>query len=368
MLLRTPSSNNSHKSRTRVTIYPGFRYFTGIQQQMNPFVASQVHTMIEGIRLLEAFVTAPLGLYSDIKMLRESLAFPDAAELSRDELRERRTAYMEITDAPQRLALETISSLRASIEILSEVKDDAEVSKLRESWIPRARRVLDRAEEQVAGEMRASTAQKMQGLYVIVDPEATRGRDVLEVARATLTGGASVLQLRDKTRDKGEILPIARKLKTLCEEHGALFILNDDADLALAAGAHGLHVGQTDLPVAEARRVLRPRQIVGRSNNSVDEAMDSQKQGADYLAVGAVFSTTTMGKSGRTAIGVETVRKVKGMVSQPIIAIGGINESNIADVARAGADCICVVSAVTFADDSQAATSRLVELIQNAKP
>ena len=216
-------------------------------------------------------------------------------------------------------------------------------------------------------EIRQQRSRQVRGLYVIVDPEATKGRDVVEVAEATLRGGASVIQLRDKTRDKGEVLQIARTLKALCDAHDALFIVNDDADIALLSDAHGLHVGQTDLPVGEARRVLTPEQIVGRSNNGVEESLDSAGQGADYVAVGAIYSTTTMGKSGRTALGPDVIRQVKQAVSAPVVAIGGVNADNIAEVARAGADCICVVSAVTYADDPERATAELVEIIESAR-
>ena len=206
----------------------------------------------------------------------------------------------------------------------------------------------------------------MRGLYVIVDPEATKGRDVVEVAEAALRGGVSVIQLRDKTRDKGEVLEIARAIKGLCDKYDGLFIVNDDADIAYLSEAHGLHVGQTDLPVEEARRVLAPEQIVGRSNNGTVEALESEAQGADYLAVGAVYSTTTMGKSGRTAVGPDMIREVKAAVSAPVVAIGGINAGNITDVAQAGADCICVVSAVTYEDDMEGAARELVGLMDSA--
>lgn len=212
-------------------------------------------------------------------------------------------------------------------------------------------------------EERIKRTANVRGLYVIVDPEATRGRDVVDVAAAALRGGTSIIQLRDKTRDKGEVLVIAREIRELCDRHDALFVVNDDADIAFLSDAHGLHVGQTDLPVTEARRVLSPEQFVGRSNNGVTEALDSEGQGADYLAVGAIYSTTTMGKSGRTALGPEEIRNVKQAVSAPLVAIGGIDANNIADVARAGADCICVVSAVTFADDPERAAAQLVEII-----
>ncbi len=214
---------------------------------------------------------------------------------------------------------------------------------------------------------RISRIQQVRGLYVIVDPEATKGRDVIEVAAAALRGGAKVIQLRDKLRDKAEVLKAARTLKRLCDDHDALFIVNDDADIAFLSEAHGLHVGQTDLPVAEARRVLTPDQIIGRSNNGTAEALESEAQGADYLAVGAVYPTSTMGKSGRTSVGADMIRQVKQAVSAPVVAIGGINADNIAEVARAGAECICVVSAVTYAPDPQAAAAHLVSLIAQAQ-
>ena len=333
---------------------------------MIPFVATQIQAIIEDIRLLEAFVPVPLGLYSDIRMLRESLPYPEAAELSRDETRERRLAYVDLSETRNALALDTISSMTALLDILEQVRSGEEPP-LKPEWISRARRVLARTRQRVGGDMRAGTAARIGGLYVIVDPEATRGRSVIDVARATLRGGTRVLQLRDKLNDRAEALSVARQLKSLCEEYGALFVVNDDAALAFASDAHGLHVGQTDLPVAEARRILMPGQVVGRSNSTVEQATESQAQGVDYIAVGAVYATSTMGKTEKPAVGVDRVSKVKRQVSQPVVAIGGISLDNIAEVVRAGADCICVVSAVTLADDPETSTRRLLEAIQNAK-
>ena len=221
--------------------------------------------------------------------------------------------------------------------------------------------------QEAGAETKVELAAKVSGIYVIIDPEATRGRPVIEVARASLEGGARVVQLRDKLRDKRPMLETACELKSLCEEFGALFVMNDHADVALASGAHGLHVGQTDLPVEAARRVLEPRQLVGSSNGSVEEAMRSADEGVDYIAVGAIYTTTTMGKSGRRSLGPEMIERVKSAVGQPVVAIGGINEINIGEVAAAGADCACVVSAITFADDPRAATQGLVELFEGAR-
>ena len=330
---------------------------------MNPIVDVHLRSLAEHIRLLEAVVTAPLGLYSDIKMLRESLPYEGTGDLGRDALRERRALYGRMGDDPRRLALAALAAVGASLDMLEAARDDATAARLRDGWIARARMVAARATAQAAGSLRAEIAGRVRGLYVIVDPEATAGRDVCEVAEAAMKGGASVVQYRDKTRDKGLTLAMARDLKALCDAYGALFIVNDDADVAAACGADGLHVGQTDLPVADARAALAATQIVGRSNNGVEEALESERQGADYLAVGAVYRTTAMGKSGRTAVGPEGVRAVKEAASAPVVAIGGINAGNVGDVMRAGADCACVVSAVTEAGDVEGAAGGIADVI-----
>ena len=333
---------------------------------MNPYVATQVQAIIETVRLLESLVTAPLGLYSDIMMMRESLPFPEAARLPRDEIQKRRIAYSALTKDPQRLALDAISSLLTSIGILEGMRGEDDTP-LSTEWVSRARMVLNRAQQRVAGELRAAKVSRIRGLYVIVDPEATNGRHVLEIADAALRGGAKVIQLRDKSQDKGTVLSIARQLKTLCDERDALFVMNDDADVAVSSGADGLHVGQTDLPVPDARRILDPRQLIGSSNGTVEEAIDSQSQGADYIAMRADRSTQAMTTTGRTATGTETITKVKDLVSQPVVAIGGINAGNIRDVVRAGADCVCVVSAVTLAEDPERATGELVAAMSGSR-
>ena len=209
-----------------------------------------------------------------------------------------------------------------------------------------------------------NSAARIRGLYVIVDPEATRGRPVLEVAQAVLEGGASLVQLRDKVGDTDDMLPYARAIKALCESHNALFIVNDDPALAAASGAHGLHLGQEDMPVAEARRIVDSGTIIGRSNNTIEEVEASRDAGADYLAVGAVFPTSTMGKGQRPVVGTDLITTAKQAAYQPIVAIGGINRHNAAEVIRAGADCICAVGAITLADDPRAAAEAMVEAIE----
>ena len=113
---------------------------------------------------------------------------------------------------------------------------------------------------------RKALASKIKGLYVIVDAQAVQGRDLVAVTEEVLRGGARVIQLRDKVHDKGDVLPVARRIRDLCREHDALLIINDHADLAVACDAHGVHLGQHDLPTREARDVLRPEQLIGTSN------------------------------------------------------------------------------------------------------
>ena len=309
---------------------------------LNTFTKAQNSAIAEGILLLETYFASQSGLLDDLGGLRGS--FTSSYDTGPVE---------SVKDRPE-AALKITTSLRAAVDTLDDPTPE------------RVGPILARAEQAIAADIRARIAPRLNGIYVIVDPEATRGRAVGEVARQSLEGGATVVQLRDKLNDKGDILKSARELKALCDEYGALFVMNDHADLARASEAHVLHVGQSDLPVPSARDILAPRQLIGNSNNGLPEALVSTTQPVDYLAVGAIYATTTMGKSGRTALGPEEIARVKDAVSQPIVAIGGINKTNIADVVKAGADSVCVVSAVTFADDPEATTRELVQLYEDA--
>ena len=213
--------------------------------------------------------------------------------------------------------------------------------------------------------LRRQQADRIRGLYVIIDPQVTNGRDPMEVARAAVRGGARMLQLRDKLRDQGEILPLATELQQLCQANSVALIINDHADLAAVVGAAGVHLGQTDLPVAQARRVLSPRQVLGRSNHEIEELVRSQEMGADHVAFGAIYQTGTKGV-GRPPQGVEQLRRAREVTKVPLVAIGGINAENVAPVVAAGADAVCVTAAVGTAPDPEAAAARLVKAITSA--
>ena len=144
--------------------------------------------------------------------------------------------------------------------------------------------------------------------------------------------------------------------------------MNDDIALGFTCDADGVHLGQSDLPVDVARRILAPDKLIGRSNNSGEEVEESVSMGVDYVAVGAVVPDDHRRQGyARAAIGLDGIRRARDLTDLPLVAIGGINESNVADVVRAGADCVAVISAVTMADDPEAAARRLVDTIETAR-
>jgi thiamine-phosphate pyrophosphorylase len=142
-------------------------------------------------------------------------------------------------------------------------------------------------------------------------------------------------------------------------------IINDHADLAAAVGSAGLHVGQTDLPVAQARQVLKPHQVLGRSNRELDLLVESEEMGADHVAFGAVYRTGTK-PGGRAPQGPDRLRQAREVTNLPLVAIGGITADNVTPVVEAGADAICVTAAVGLADEPEAAATRLVQVIEQA--
>jgi len=224
---------------------------------------------------------------------------------------------------------------------------------------------LDALTAGMGAALRQAQADKVRGLYVIIDPQVTGGRDPMEIASAAVNGGAKMLQLRDKLRDKGEILTLATPLQQLCQEHDVMLIMNDHVDLAATVGSAGVHVGQTDMPVDQVRKVLAPHQVLGRSNREFDQLIESQEMGADHVAFGAIYRTTTKGV-GRPPQGIEPLRKARELAKVPLVAIGGINIDNVTPVVEAGADAICVTAAVASAENPEAAAAAMVEAIRSA--
>jgi thiamine-phosphate pyrophosphorylase len=206
---------------------------------------------------------------------------------------------------------------------------------------------------------------RMHGLYVILDRQFLAGRDELDIAGQIIEGGAGVIQLRDKQSKKGELLLVAQKLRGLCSQAGVLFIINDYLDLAMAVDADGLHIGQEDLPLPIVRRELPIDKIVGCSVTTLSQATKAQNEGADYIAVGSIFHTTT--KKEVTVVGVDMLKELKRIVSTLLVAIGGINQNNVGEVVAAGADAVAVISAVLGEKDVRKAVRKLVARIDLTK-
>lgn len=203
-------------------------------------------------------------------------------------------------------------------------------------------------------------------LYIVTDRQASRGRDHISMVRAALAGGADVIQLRDKALSGHDLYALAKDMGSLVRSSRAMFIVNDRLDIALAAGADGVHLGQDDLPVAAARSLSPPSFIIGVSVGSVEEALAAERDGADYIALSPVFSTPTKDDAG-PGHGLEVLSEIKAAVRLPVIAIGGVNEGNVMEVVAAGADGVAVISAVLGADDVEAAARSMRELVIRAK-
>jgi thiamine-phosphate pyrophosphorylase len=203
---------------------------------------------------------------------------------------------------------------------------------------------------------------RVKGLYVLTDPDLAPDRTPVQIAKAALAGGAKIIQLRDKRMPASQLIPVAREIRELADAVGALFIVNDRVDIALAADAHGVHLGPDDMAPADARRVLRPEQLVGVSVGTVEEAR-SAKAHASYLAVGAIYFTKTKTDAGHP-VGLQRIMDIRSAVpNMPLVAIGGIDGSNIGSVRKAGANAAAVISAVVSAPDMQEAVRDLVKAL-----
>ena len=194
-------------------------------------------------------------------------------------------------------------------------------------------------------------------LYGVTDRSWLGDRTLAQQVEASLRGGATMIQLREKHMDRGSILAQALELRELCGRYGVPLILNDDAELAQAAGADGVHVGQSDMEAQDVRAILGPDKILGVSAQTVEQAVLAEKHGADYLGVGAVFPTGS--KDDADDVSYETLKAICGAVSIPVVAIGGITQENVAKLAGSGICGVAVISAIYAAKNIQQASADL---------
>jgi thiamine-phosphate pyrophosphorylase len=197
-------------------------------------------------------------------------------------------------------------------------------------------------------------------LHVLTDREWSRGRSMLTVAEAAIAGGATVIQLRDKTASTRLLVEDGLALRELTRKHGVLLIVNDRIDVALAVDADGAHVGQDDMPGTLARQLLGPDRILGISAGNRDEAMAATTAGADYLGVGPIFATRGKADAG-VPIGTRLLSDLSARYATPLVAIGGISSANAREVITAGAAGVAVITAVVNAEDIVTAARSLSE-------
>jgi thiamine-phosphate pyrophosphorylase len=203
-------------------------------------------------------------------------------------------------------------------------------------------------------------------LYVIVDRDVLGGRDPSAVAAAAARGGADVIQLRAKGARPEEIAALGRGVLAATRAAGIPLLINDYPEVAGALGAEGVHLGQDDAPLAEARARLGPSGILGKSTHSLEQAAAAAAEGATYIGVGPVYATPT--KPGASAVGTALVEAVAGSLDLPFVCIGGLDAATIPAVVRAGARCVAVVRAVCAADDPEAAARALKRALTQAIP
>ncbi|WP_247008887.1 thiamine phosphate synthase [Halorientalis litorea] len=199
------------------------------------------------------------------------------------------------------------------------------------------------------------------GTYLVTGEAHSAGRSTVEVVAAAVAGGVDIVQLREKAMPVRERYDVGRRVRETTAEAGVPLVVNDRIDLALALNADGVHLGDEDLPVTVAREQLGSDAVIGRSVSTPAAAREAERAGADYLGVGAVYGTDS--KDTDAEIGLDPIRAIDDTVDIPFVGIGGVTPTNAGDVVTAGADGVAVISAITRADDPEAATRDLAATV-----
>ena len=203
-------------------------------------------------------------------------------------------------------------------------------------------------------------------LYLVTDRGLSRGRSILEIVSAAVNGGTTVVQLREKDCSTRDFIEQALAVKEFLKGHGVPLIINDRVDVAQAVKADGVHLGQTDMPLEMAKKILGGSMIIGISAESLQDAIEAEQGGADYLGVSPIYATPTKTDTS-PPLGLEGLREIRKVVRLPLVGIGGLNRDNAAEVIRNGADGVAVVSAIVADDDPQAAADALKQIIIKAQ-
>ncbi|MGD8883023.1 MAG: thiamine phosphate synthase [Desulfobacterales bacterium] len=203
-------------------------------------------------------------------------------------------------------------------------------------------------------------------LYLVTDRRLARGRSTFQIISAAVDGGTRVVQLREKDCSTRDFIEQALAIKEFLKDRGVPLIINDRVDVAQAVKADGVHLGQTDMPLGLAKKILGNSMIIGISAESLQDAIEAEKGGADYLGVSPIYATPTKTDTA-PPLGLKGLREIRKAVKLPLVGIGGLTRENSADVIRNGADGVAVVSAIVAADDPEAAARELKYVIEEAR-
>jgi len=340
-------------------------------RQARRIIDANLNRIGEGLRLLEDMARLLLNdaaLTQQLKAMRHELIIVDQA-LNQQILQARDSESdvginLETTQQAKgkELTEVVVANAKRVQEALRVVEELAKMQgiKLDPEKFKKARFSLYTIERDLLSKLRRKDKlEHISSLYAIIDTQSLKSRSYLEVAAQAIQGGAKIIQLRDKIQSKRELLPVALQLKSLCSEHDVLFIINDYLDLALAADADGLHLGQDDLPVGVARQLLPIDKLLGCSVASVKQAISTESEGADYIAVGAIYPTKS--REAAEVVGLEMLSLIKKKVNLPLVAIGGITADNAAEVIASGASSVAVISAIMEAESPKEAVRQIVD-------
>jgi len=200
--------------------------------------------------------------------------------------------------------------------------------------------------------------------YLVTDSGLSK-KGTLSDVREAVEAGCKIVQYREKNKSTKEMVDEASEIKKICGER-AIFLVNDRIDVALAVDADGVHVGQDDMPIEIAKKLLDPKKIIGLTVHNVEEAVEAEKSGADYVGLGSIFDTSTKKDAGK-GIGPASIREVKNAIKIPVVAIGGINKENCIPVVENGADSLVAISAVVCSDDVKRETKEFIDIIREIK-
>lgn len=203
----------------------------------------------------------------------------------------------------------------------------------------------------------------IKGVYTIVDPSETN--HIFKLCSDLAKSGISIIQYRDKKNNFEDKVTISKNIKLICDKYNITFIVNDSPILAKQVKADGVHIGQNDDSIEYCKTIMSTNQIIGTSNNNINEINDSITQKVNYMAIGKVFETSTMGKLDRNIVGLNLIKEAHELSDIPIVGIGGITIDNASSVIDSGADSICVVSAITKSENPIDSLNKFNEILNN---